>query len=102
MHGALKSVAVRLHFLCQVLGYDLSSGDRLIMLNIAPWESSPTNIITDWLPTAKSQAPGHCRIFCYEQADLLAKSAVELEEMWEVPRELQSCLSFGKKSINLL
>ncbi|KAK4325744.1 hypothetical protein Pmani_003687 [Petrolisthes manimaculis] len=57
LHGALESVAVRLHFLCQALGYDLSSGDRLIVLNIAPWESSPTDIITHWLPTAKSQAP---------------------------------------------
>ncbi|KAK3886447.1 hypothetical protein Pcinc_009398 [Petrolisthes cinctipes] len=46
--------------------------------------------------------PGHCRIYGNERADLLAKSAVELEVTWDVPRDLQSCLSLGKKSINLL
>ncbi|KAK3893644.1 hypothetical protein Pcinc_002557 [Petrolisthes cinctipes] len=50
LHGALKSVAVRLHFLCQALGYDLSCGDRLIMLNIAPWEFNPSKLLLTGSP----------------------------------------------------
>ena len=57
LHAALKPVAVRLHFLCEALGYDLSNGDRLLPSKIAPWESLPTKINTDWLPMAKSSAP---------------------------------------------
>lgn len=222
LHGALKSVAVRFHFLTQKLGFDFSNVDQLVVLKIAPWEQPRFTINADWLPSPKRQAPeveirqlfrlvlirhlasfhlytdgsktdecvgasvwstecrlryrlpihtsvftselfaidraicfaeasphdnfvifsdsmsalqaiascrmdsseilgliinklhsscksfsliwvpGHCRIFGNEQADVLAKSAVELEGPWDVPRDLQSSLSFGKKSINLL
>ena len=57
--------------------------------------SCPKSISLIWVP-------GHCNIHGNEQADALAKSAVELEGTWEVPRDLKSSLSFGKTSINLL
>ena len=223
LHGAYRPVAVRLHFLCRTLGFDLSNVDQLVIKQIAPWETPNFSVNTSWLPSSKSKAPeaevrqlfrlvlirhlqsvhlytdgsktdecvgasvwsfdcalryrlpthtsvftselfaieraidfainspddnfvifsdsksalqainslktdsneilgrivnklhasvksfslvwvpGHCSIYGNEQADELAKSAVELEGTWDVPRDLLSSLSLGKKSImNLL
>ena len=57
LHGALKPVAVRLHFLCRTLGFDLTNVDRLIPSTVAPWEPPGFSVTTGWLPTAKSHAP---------------------------------------------
>ena len=46
--------------------------------------------------------PGHSRIHGNEQADMLARSAVELEGAWNLRRDLQSCLSAVKSSVRLL
>ena len=46
--------------------------------------------------------PGHSRIRGNEQADMLARSAAELEGAWNLRRDLQSCLSAAKSSVNVL
>ena len=46
--------------------------------------------------------PGHCCIRGNEQADILTNTVVEFEEMWNLTRDLQSCLSHGKSSVYLL
>ena len=46
--------------------------------------------------------PGHFCIHRNEQADVLCRSAVELEGAWSLRRDLQSCLSAVKSSVLLL
>ena len=46
--------------------------------------------------------PGHSSIRGNEQADMLARSAAELEGAWNLRRDLQSCLSVVKSSAKLL
>ena len=46
--------------------------------------------------------PGHSHKHGNEQADMLARSAVELEGAWKLRRDLQSCLSAIKSSVRLL
>ena len=46
--------------------------------------------------------PGHSSIRGNEQADMLARSAAELEGAWNLRRDLQSCLSAAKSSVKLL
>ena len=42
--------------------------------------------------------PGHSNIRGNERADMLARSAAELKEAWNLRQDLQSCLSFVKSS----
>ena len=46
--------------------------------------------------------PGHSSLRGNEEADMLARSAVELEGAWSLRRDLQSCLSVVKSSAKLL
>ena len=46
--------------------------------------------------------PGHSHIRGNEQADMLARSAAELEGAWNLRRDLQSCLSVAKSSVKIL
>ena len=46
-----RPLAMRLHSLCQELGVDLADGDKLVTLNIAPWEIPNIHIYCDLLLT---------------------------------------------------
>ncbi len=53
-----RPLAVRLHSLCQQLGVDLGDCDKLVTLNIAPWETPKVQVKCDILPKTKSMTPG--------------------------------------------
>ncbi len=46
-----------LHSLCQQLGVDLGDCDKLVRLNIAPWEKPNVHVKYDTLPRPKSMTP---------------------------------------------
>ena len=52
-----RPLAMRLHSLCQELGVDLGDSDKLVTLNIAPWETPNIKIKHDLLPRPKSMTP---------------------------------------------